>query len=114
MIFNVGDQRGALFTGDGAAFAQFTDHVFAGLFDKRQQRTQARLAAVFGVVVLAGVLLVAEDAFDRRVDVHPDAAVPKTAQLPDPFAQNGAHLQQGSACSRVTRKKPQSMASIRI
>ena len=93
MVGDIGNKGGGFLARNGGAFAQFADQILMGLFDKTQNRPKTQLAAVLGVVTLASALLVAVNCFDGGVDVDPDPGILQAAQLPDPFAQDAADLQ---------------------
>ena len=96
MVFNIGDKPRGLFGRHGGAPAQFAEKIFMGFLDKGQQRPQTRFAAMLGIVALSGTLRLPVDGLYRGVDVDPDPGLSQTAQLPDPFAQDAHHLDQGS------------------
>jgi hypothetical protein len=54
MGFDVGDECGSLWAGNGGALSQFADQILTGFFDEAQNRPKTQLAAVLGIVALAG------------------------------------------------------------
>jgi hypothetical protein len=57
------------------AFAQLAQQIFAGFFDKAQYRTKTFFTAVFGIMALAGALLVAINRFDGGINVDANLSI---------------------------------------